>query len=66
MTTGVQKLAPQVATITCIDIFEVAPPKKRRECSHGNLSLGGIVYLVIPGCIRSVNSDYFKFDKVYL
>ncbi len=39
--------------------------KEKKKCSCGNLSLGGIVYLAIPGCIRCVNSHYFKFDKVY-
>jgi hypothetical protein len=25
---------------------------------------GGVVYLVIEGCLRYVNSGYFRFDKV--
>jgi hypothetical protein len=27
---------------------------------------GGVVYLVIEGCIRFVNSGYFRFDKVWI
>ncbi len=66
MMTGVQKLSPSSGyNHMHRHLLSGSMGKKKENVHMAIFSLGGIVYLAIPGCIRCVNSDYFKFDKVY-
>jgi hypothetical protein len=61
-----QKLAPQMATITCINILSFKCLHKEKQSSYKDLSFGGIIYLAILSYIRCVNSGNFKFDIVWI